>query len=129
MKPDSGDDAGLSRKLRSSARPRRGRYESDHSSRSGSHDSEPRDSAGEEPFSFRCHRDSAINKAASLLHVSFAKVINTKDMLNRQTRQEMLCVSTWSPHKWRRQQESNVRVKLQWIDFTHRFDSCRRRHV
>ena len=40
---------------------------------------------GREPFSSRCHHDSGINKAASLLLLSYAKVNNTKDMLNRQT--------------------------------------------
>ena len=86
MKLESGDDAGLSRKLQSSARPRRGRYESDHSSRSGSHDSEPRDSSGEEPFSFRCHHDSAINKAVPLLLVSFAKVTLRTCLIGRPAR-------------------------------------------
>ena len=40
---------------------------------------------GREPFPFRCHHDSGINKAASLLLLGFAKVSKTKDMLNRQT--------------------------------------------
>ena len=46
MNPDLGDDAGLSGKLRSSTLHHRRRYESDYSSRTGSHDSEFRDSAG-----------------------------------------------------------------------------------
>ena len=38
------------------------------------------------------------NKAASLLHLSSVKVSSTKDLLNRQTCQGILCVSTYSPH-------------------------------
>ena len=37
---------------------------------------------GREPFPSRCHHDSGNNKAASLLLLSFAKLSNTKDMLN-----------------------------------------------
>ena len=44
----SGDEAVLTRRLRSSTRPRRGRYESDHSSCSESHDSKQRESPGTE---------------------------------------------------------------------------------
>ena len=42
----------------------------------------------------RCHRDSGINKAASLLILSYAKVSDTKDVVNRQTCQGILCVPT-----------------------------------
>ena len=57
---------------------------------------------GREPFSSRCHGHSGINKAASLLLLSFAKVSNTKDLLNTQPCQGILCVSAESPNKWRR---------------------------
>ena len=40
----------------------------------------------------------ANNIAASLLLLSFAKVSNTEDLLNRQTCHGILCVSTQSPH-------------------------------
>ena len=45
---------------------------------------------GREPFPSRCHCDSGINKAPSPLLLSYSKVSNTKDMLNRQTCQEIL---------------------------------------
>ena len=44
----SGDERGLSRRLQSSVRSPPGGYDSGRSLRSGSHDSEPKDSAGEE---------------------------------------------------------------------------------
>ena len=47
------------------------------------------------PFSFRHHHESGVNKAASLLLLSYAKLSNTKDMLHTQTCQEILCVSTY----------------------------------
>ena len=50
---------------------------------------------GVEPFPSTCHRDSGIhNLAASLLLVGYAKVSNTKDMLNRHTSQGIPCVPT-----------------------------------
>ena len=48
---------------------------------------------GREPFPFNCHHDS-VNKAASLLLLRFAKVSSTKDMLNTQTCQGIVCFST-----------------------------------
>ena len=56
---------------------------------------------GREPFlsPFRRSPPDAITtpgliNAAALLRLSFAKVSNTKDVPNRQTRQEILCVFT-----------------------------------
>ena len=47
---------------------------------------------------FRCHHDHGIDKAASLLLLSSAKASNTKDLLNKQTCQGILCISTQSPN-------------------------------
>ena len=38
---------------------------------------------GKGTLPFRCHHDRGIKKAASLLLLSFAKVSNTKDLLDR----------------------------------------------
>ena len=49
-----------------------------------------------DPFPSRCHRDSGIHKADSLLLQSYAKVSNTKDMLNRQTSMGILCLPNYT---------------------------------
>ena len=64
---------------------------------------------------FRCHHDSGVNKAFSLVLLSVAKVSNIIDVFNKQTCQVILCVSTYSPNKWRRRQGTNLRVKSQLV--------------
>ena len=53
---------------------------------------------GREPFLPDAITTLGNIKADSLLLLSFAKVISTKDLLNRQTCQGIVCVSTLSPH-------------------------------
>ena len=49
---------------------------------------------GRDPFPSDAITTLGNNQAASLLLLSFAKVSNTKDLVNRQTCQGVLCVST-----------------------------------
>ena len=56
----------------------------------------------------RFHRDSGNNKAVSLLRLRLKKVSSTKDLLSRQNCKGILCVSSWSPQKWRRRQDEGA---------------------
>ena len=67
---------------------------------------------GRKSFSHTCHHDAGINKAAYFLRLSFAKVSNTKNMLNRQTCQGILCVSTQSPNTKYQNAANNKHIKI-----------------